>query len=165
MEKIRLYLGTNMVIDLFINQARSFKSDSEFIEAIEPKKFRFMLEHLDKFEFITSVLAKAEITRELVTAFHLSGEEVERLWASFVKSLNSRYIDSFTVNEQLVGIVSKMKMKLRTMMNFQHVFVAVQENAYFVSGDKDIIAKIRDNKVYDKALTYIELRELASSLH
>ena len=49
-------------------------------------------------------------------------------------------------------------------MNFQHVFIAIQENAYFVSGEKDIINKIRDTNVYDRALTYIELRELATKL-
>ena len=57
-----------------------------------------------------------------------------------------------------------MKMKLRTMMNFQHVLIAMQENAYFVSGDKDIIRKVKENGAYDKALTYIELIKLTNSL-
>ena len=161
MAKIKLYLDTNMVLDLFINQAKALKGNSD---VIEPKKFTFMLDHLDKFDFVTSVLTKAEIVRELVTAFQLSNIEVERLWEGFSKSLNCNYIDKFTVNNKLVDIVSKIKLRLRTLMNFQHVFIAIQENAYFVSGDKDIINKIRDTDVYDRALTCIELRELATKL-
>ncbi len=49
------------------------------------------------------------------------------------------------------------------MMNFQHVLIAMKENAYFVSGAKDIIEKIRESNIYDKVLTYIELRKLAAS--
>lgn len=161
MNRVKLYLDTNMIVDLFINQVISLKNKSEIIE---PKKFRFMLDHMDKFEFITSILTKAEIVRELVTAFHLTPEEVERLWRDFMKSLDCKYVERFTINGQLIDIVSKIKMKLRTMMNFQHVFIAIQEDAYFVSGDKNIIEKLKENDVYDKVLTYVELRKLASSL-
>jgi len=123
-----------------------------------------MLAHLDKFQFVSSVLTKAEIVRELLTAFHMEEKDIKSSWDDFIKSIHCDYVESFVLNARFLDIVSKIKMRLRTMMNFQHVLISMQENAYFVSGDKDIIKKIKENRIYDKALTYIELRELASSL-
>ena len=59
MEKTKIYLDTNMIMDIFINQIKTLDGKEPGI----PKKYEFMLAHLDKFQFVTSVLTKAEIIR------------------------------------------------------------------------------------------------------
>ena len=87
------------------------------------------------------------------------------MWDDFISALETRvHIEDFKFDSRLVDIVCNMRMRLRTMPNFMHVFIAVKENAYFVSGDKDIINKIRENEFYDKVMNYMELRKLISSL-
>jgi len=158
MSKIKLYLDTNMVHDLFVNQANALKKG---IEHNKPKKFTFLLENQEKFEFVTSFLTKAEIARELVSAHNIRPDIIEQFWTDFVSILKQKYIDKFEFDEQIVDIVYKAKMKLRTMVNFFHLFIAIREQAYFVSGDKPIINKAKEIGLYDKLLTYIELQKLA----
>ena len=158
MSKIKLYLDTNMVHDLFVNQANALKKG---IEHNKPKKFTFLLENQEKFEFVTSFLTKAEIARELVSAHNIRPDVIEQFWTDFVSILKQKYIDKFEFDEQIVDIVYKAKMKLRTMVNFFHLFIAIREQAYFVSGDKPIINKAKEIGLYDKLLTYIELQKLA----
>ncbi len=160
MEKIRLYLDTNMIHDMFVSQAEAFKGG---IDIAKPKKFAFMLEHQDKFQFITSFLTKAEIMRELVSAHGIQQSIVDQFWSDFISILKPRYIQRFEFDEQIVDIVAKAKMKLRTMVNFFHLFIAIREQAYFVSGDNQLLDKVRETKIYDRMLTYIGLQKLASS--
>ena len=160
MDKIRLYLDTNMVHDLFVNQAKFVRTGAKLEE---PKKFTFMLAHQDKFEFITSFLTKAEIMRELISGHSMGVEMVNRTWDQFVDSLKVNYIENFEFDSQIVDIVARTKMKLRTMVNFFHLFICIREEAYFVSGDKQILEKIMETKLYDKLLTYIDLQKLAAN--
>ena len=160
MSKIKLYLDTNMIHDLFVNQAKAFRTGSTHDK---PKKFTFMLENQDKFEFITSFLTKAEIMRELVSGHGIEPERVEQFWSEFSLALNPVFIDKFEFDSQIVDIVAKTKMKLRTMVNFFHLFISIKEQAYFVSGDKQILDKIKEAKIYDKLLTYIDLQKLATT--
>ena len=162
MGKLKLYLDTNMIHDLFVRQATTLRDGSKLEK---PKKFAFMLEHQGKFEFITSFLTKAEIMRELVSAHGLKPDRIEKFWGEFMITLKPRYIMKFTFDEQIVEIVSRVKMKLRTMVNFFHLFIAIGEDAYFVSGDKQIVEKIKEANVYDKLLDYIGLRQLAFNSH
>ena len=53
----------------------------------------------------------------------------------------------------------RLKMRLRTMINFFHLFIAIEENAYLLSGDNDLIRIVKENMIYDKMLSYTELRE------
>ena len=76
MDKIKIYLDTNMIHDLFTNQAKAFKNGSI---PQKPQKFAFMLNNLDKFEFITSFLTKAEIVREMVSAHAIKIELINRI--------------------------------------------------------------------------------------
>lgn len=55
-------------------------------------------------------------------------------------------------------------MRLRTLVNFIHLFIAMKESAYLVSGDKDLIRICREYKIYDKVLSYVEFRKLVASL-
>jgi len=71
-------------------------------------------------------------------------------------------VEEFNFDERVVKIVGKVKMKLRTMVNFFHLYIAIKENAYLISGDKDLIKIVRENKIYDKILSYIELRKSIS---
>lgn len=151
-----------MIHDMFTNQADALKTGAE---KETPKKFEFMLEHQDKFEFIISFLTKAEIMRELVSSHSLEQERVEKFWLEFVQALNPQYVKEFTFDERIVEIVGKVRMRLRTMVNFFHLFIAMREQAYFVSGDKQIVDKIQEAKVYDKILTYIDLQKLAANPH
>ena len=152
MKRLRVYLDTNMIHDLFTGQARALKSghDHEI-----PKKFAFMLKNQDKFQFITSFLTKAEIVREMVSAHGMEHEMVDRTWKEFMDTLNPVYIDEFKFDGRIVDIVSRIGMKLRTMVNFFHLFIAMEEDAYFVSGDKQILEKIKEAGIYDKLLSYI----------
>ncbi len=158
MDKIKVYLDTNTIHDYFVNQANFVKGK----EVIIPEKFKFLNQSLDKIDFVTSFLTKAEIMRELVSAHNIDETIFENLWKDTMASLYCSYIKEFTFDEKLVDVVRATKMRLRTMFNFMHLFIAIHENAYFLSGDKDIILKIRENKVYDKALSYIELRQMFS---
>jgi len=160
MEKLKIYLDTNMIHDLFTQQSDALKSG---MKPEIPKKFTFMLDHQDRFKFITSFLTKAEIMRELVSAHNLDEQRVEQFWAEFMTALKPKYIQKFEFDDSIVNIVAKTKMKLRTMVNFFHLFIAIKEQAYFVSGDKQILEKIRETQIYDKLLSYIELQKLAAS--
>ncbi len=160
MEKLKVYIDTNMIHDLFTNQAEALKQGKA---SETPKKFTFMLEHTDKFEFITSFLTKAEIMRELVSAHGLKLDKIDEFWSDFIGLLKPKYIQKFEFDDQIVDIVSRVRMKLRTMINFFHLFIAIKEGAYFVSGDKQILEKIKEIKIYDKLLTYVELQKLAAN--
>ena len=137
MEKLKVYLDTNMILDVFINQAHTVHGK----EVPPPTKYKFMLQHIDKILFMTSILTKAEVLRELLTAYHCTKEQIEQFWDGFLSSLNCEYISEFVVSQPFLDIVEKINMKLRTMMNFQHVLIAMKEGAYFVTGDKDIVKK------------------------
>jgi hypothetical protein len=162
MKRIKIYLDTNMVIDIFIAQARAVKKGSEYKK---PKKYEFMLEHCNKIEFMTSFITKAEVMRELLTGFCIETKRAERMWDDFISTLDKKvHIENFRFDSKIVDIVCKLKLRLRTMFNFMHLFIAIEENAYFVSGDKDLICKIRESGIYDKAIDYIELRKIVSSI-
>lgn len=160
MEKIKIYLDTNTVLDFFINQAKAVKKNEE---AITPEKFKFFVENLDKIEFHTSILTYAEIARELITGLHMTETYFEELWIAFTKILNCNFITNITIDKRFSSIVTKIRMKLRTLINFQHLFVAMDNNLLLLSGDKDLIIAARENKVYDKIMSYIELREFIAS--
>lgn len=156
MRKIRVYLDTNMIHDFFVNQAIYVKRKEE---PRIPKKFEFIISSKEEIEFITSFLTKAEIVRELISAHSMNYEDISVIWDKFLNSSECKYIPNFGFDEKIVDIASKSKMRLRTMINFLHLFIAMNESAYFVSGDKDIIVKIRENGIYNKAMTYTELRK------
>ncbi|MDI6826794.1 MAG: hypothetical protein QMD36_06495 [Candidatus Aenigmarchaeota archaeon] len=86
------------------------------------------------------------------------------MWDKFIDSLECEFIDMVKIDDKFTEIPLKIKMRLRTLMNFQHLFVTMNENAYLVSGDKDLIRIVRENGIYDKILSYVELRRLISSL-
>lgn len=157
MVKVKIYLDTNTILDFFVNEARVIRNKED---VKIPSKFQFMIESKEKVEFITSFLTKAEITRELVSAFQLSEEDMERLWDTFVSSLDCKYVGRFEFNDEIVNLTMRLRMKLRTMVNFFHFFIAVKEGAYLLTGDKDLIRIVRENKLYDKIMSYIELREM-----
>ncbi|MBI2580132.1 MAG: hypothetical protein HYW27_04490 [Candidatus Aenigmarchaeota archaeon] len=158
MDRLKIYLDTNTVLDFFINEARVIKNNED---TKVPSKFQFMLESKEKIEFVSSFLTKAEICRELVSAFQLSEEDIERLWNTFISSLECRYIERFQFDEEIVKLTIKLKMRLRTMVNFFHLFIAIKDNAYLLSGDKDLIRIVRENLLYDKIISYIELRNMS----
>ncbi len=157
MEKMKIYLDTNTIIDFFTNSAKSLKRKEELVI---PKKYQFFVEKAKEIEFVTSLLTKTEIVRELISAFDLTEENVEQLWNTFIQSLQCKYIGTYVIDERLVDIAMKYKMKLRTVINFQHLFIAVEERAYILTGDNDLVHVIRKNKLYDKVVTYLELRKI-----
>jgi hypothetical protein len=85
---------------------------------------------------------------------------VDFLWKNFLERLNCASIEEFTLNKELAEYPKRIKMKLRTMVNFIHLFVAVKENACFLSGDNNLIKVVRENKIYENILSYQELRKL-----
>lgn len=161
MEKMKIYLDTNTVEDFFINQALAFKGKKPFTM---PDKLEFFIENLDKMGFVTSFYTKAEVMREMVAGYGMDKNKVEEIWNELMKLLNCGFIPEFRFDQYLVEIAGNLKLKLRTLINFQHLVIAISINAYLVTGDKDLIEKIRENKIYDKILSYIELRKLIASL-
>lgn len=157
MEKMKIYLDTNTIVDLFINSAKSLKKKEELKL---PMKYQFFVEKAGEIEFVSSLLTKTEIVRELISAFNLTKEDIEQLWNTFVQSLNCKYVEKFTIDERLVDVAMNYRMKLRTVVNFQHLFIAMEEDAYLLTGDKDLVDIVRRHKLYDKIITYIELRKM-----
>ena len=131
-EKIKIYLDTNMVLDLFINHAKALKRKED---VLLPKKYEFLLANKKKIEFVTSFLTKAEIVRELVSGFGIEYEPIESLWNDFLGSLNCKIVETFTFDNKIADFVSHSQMKLRTLFNFMHIFIALDQGCYFVSGD------------------------------
>lgn len=156
MKKIKIYLDTNLVHDFFVSQAIYMKRKEE---PKIPKKFEFMVANKENIDFVTSFLTKAEIVRELVSAHSMDYKDINLVWDKFLETLECKYISKAVFDEGLVDIVGKTRMKLRTMINFLHLFLATKEEIYFISGDKDIIQKIRENKIYEKVMDYTELRK------
>ncbi len=160
MGKIKVYLDTNTVVDFFIYQAKAARTGEL---PIVPEKLKFFLENGDKIEFITSVATKAEIIRELVGGLGVDIEKIGKLWVKFMEELNCSYVKEIVLNERFSEMPQKYPMKLRTLVNFIHLFVAMKEDAYLLTGDKDLINIVRENKLYDRILSYVELREIVSS--
>ncbi len=160
MDKIKVYLDTNTIIDFFINQAKAIRSGESFKM---PKKLEFFIDNLDKMDFETSIITKGEIIREMVAGYQLSEKDIIDLWDEFIETLNCKFIPKIEIDERFAEVPLKIKLKLRTLMNFQHLFIAMEEDAYLVSGDSDLINVVRENKIYDKILSYIELRKLIAS--
>ncbi len=109
---------------------------------------------------MTSVLVKAEIAGELVSGHGLKREEIEQLWAFMMEKLCMSYSISCVITEGLVEFASRCPLRLRTLMNLQHVFLAAATDAFFVSGDKDIVDKTNRTGIA-KALTYLDVRAFA----
>ena len=156
-DKVKIYLDTNMIHDYFVNQARSIRQGQE---PKVPEKFKFILASKEKIEFITSFLTKAEIVRELISAHGIDYKEFQPVWNDFIENIYCTYVDNFRFNDDLVGIASRLPMKLRTMINFMHLFIAIELSAYIVSGDKDMINKIKSIGIYEHAINYQELRQI-----
>lgn len=157
MNKIKIYLDTNTVLDFFINEAKSLKKREKLYV---PSKYRFFIDKVKEIDFVTSILTKTEIVRELISAFNLDKEDIEHLWNGFIQSLNCKYIEKYLIDERLVDVVTKYRMRLRTVVNFQHLFIAMEEDAFLLTGDKDLVKIVRENKLYGKIITYIELRKM-----
>lgn len=160
MDKVKVYLDTNTILDFFINQAKALKKKEQ---PVIPEKTKFFLDNLDKMEFITSFLTKTEVIREIVAGHGLEKEIVENTWKDFLDMLKCEYVAGFYLDEKLADIAGNMKLKLRTVVNFQHLFIAKSKDAYLASGDEDLIEKSREYKIYDKVISYIELRKLIAS--
>src|SRR3989344_1195515 len=156
MAKEKIYLDTNIVLDFFINYVKHIKRKEELSN---PKKMKFMIDNLEKFHFYTSFLTKTEVMRELISSYNATEKEVEKMWAEFLALLDCEYIENYNFNETLVKIAATTRMKLRTLVNFQHLQLAKDFDAYIVSGDKDLIKVCREKKIYDKILSYIEFRQ------
>jgi len=161
MDKIKVYLDTNTVHDSFVNQAISLKRN---IPPNIPEKLKFFLENTDKIQFVASIATEAEISRELIAGYGLTEEQFDKLWKNFLEELECHFVKKFDLDERFSLYPKRIKMKLRTLVNFIHLFIAVKENAYLVSGDKDLIEICRKQKIYDKVLSYVEFRKLVASL-
>ncbi len=157
MEKYRIYLDTNTVQDFFINQALAFKGKRPFLM---PKKLEFFIDNISKMDFVTSFYTEAEVMRELVAGYGMDKNKVGEIWDGLIKLLNCEFIAEFKFDRSLAELAGSLKLRLRTMINFQHLRIAMSINAYLVTGDSDLIKKSRENKLYDKILSYIELRKL-----
>lgn len=74
--------------------------------------------------------------------------------------MKCKVIVKFEFGMELADLTMKTEMKLRTIVNFQHLFIAIDEDAFFVTGDKNLIKIASEKKIYDKVLSYLDLREM-----
>lgn len=157
MERMKIYLDTNTILDFFINEARVIKKKEP---PKVPSKFQFLTAKSEEIEFITSILTKIEIVRELVSAFGMKREEIEPVWKQFLDSLNCKFVERFETDSEVLDIVYSIPLRLRTVINFQHLFIAMKEDAYLLTGDLNLVEVVRKHKLYDKIMTYPELRKM-----
>jgi myosin-crossreactive antigen len=101
-ERMKIYLDTNTVMDFFINAAKSLKEKKEIKL---PKKYQFFASQKEYVKFITSILTKAEIVRELVAAYSMKKEDIEPVWKEFVNALNCHLIEEFKIDMKLIDVV------------------------------------------------------------
>lgn len=156
---VKIYLDTNIILDYFLNRAKATLGMWRFHDT---KKLEFLGGILGKVSFTTSFLTRAEVARELAVR-GVSTEEIEVMWEELGDFLKWEYIDGFYFNDDLVDFIGEFRMKLRTLMNFQHLFIAYSMELYFVTGDKDLVKISRERKIYDRVMSYIELRRAFSS--
>jgi len=155
--KIKVYLDTNMILDVFINHAKALKKKED---VLVPRKYQFMLANKERINFVTSFITKAEVARELAAGFGLAPEDIEKLWDTFIDSTGCEFVECFNFDSKIAYIAAHSRLKLRTLFNFMHVFIAIDQGCYFVSGDKDLIKKMRLLLDYNKAIDYIEFRKI-----
>ena len=175
MTKLKIYLDTNIckehsslrrrrtfgpssvILDVFIDHAKALRKNEE---ALLPKKYEFMVANREKFDFVTSFITEAEVAREMSSAFGVSPEEIESLWTDFTGSLDCKYVGSFLFNSEIAKFAARVPIKIRTLFNFMHLFIAVHEKCYFVTGDKDLIEKSRLLLNDKTAIDYVRFRKL-----
>ena len=86
---MKIYLDTNTILDFFINEAKVIRKG---MPAKIPSKFQFLTAKAMEIEFVTSILTKIEIVRELVAGFGMSKEDIEPVWKQFTESLNCKFV-------------------------------------------------------------------------
>lgn len=156
-EKLKVYLDTNMILDIFINHAKALRKKES---GLLPKKYEFMLANKKKIEFVASFITKAEVVREIVSGYGTSYEEISVVWSRFLISLDCQYVENFTFDGKIAELAGKLQMRLRTMFNFLHLFIAMSQDAYFISGDRDVARKAKDLEIYGKVISYEEFRKM-----
>lgn len=159
MEKIRIYLDTNIIYGYFFAKVKQLKNRTEIF--VEPKVIGFLRKNLISLNIFVSVLVKAELYRTLRTEFQLNATEISALWSEFRILLDVNEINTVQIKEEAAEFV-KTEIFTKGIVNVFHFFVAKNENLYFVSGDKEIVAKGR--KFYTKVLSYLELKELLAKV-
>lgn len=147
-----------MILDFFLNRAKEIKGGQKFRN---PKKLEFLISILGRAEFTTSFLVKAEVIRELVCGQDISKDKVDIMWSELSGMLGWEYIERFCFGEILIDLIADFKIRLRTLMNYQHLLISVSKNLYFVTGDRGILesAKKSGNQ---KIMSYPELRKAFS---
>jgi len=160
-EKIKVYLDTNMIHDYFANQARAVKTKQD---AVLPSKYKFMVEGKERIGFVTSVITKAEVARELKSGHGLDKKTIEAIWNDLITALSCEYVTKHEFDEKLAEIALSSPLKLRTHFNFMHLFIAMQLECYIVSGDGDFLDAVKTSLLYDKAISYIELRKITEGV-
>ena len=158
---MKIYLDTNMIHDYFVNQAIALRKKGD---AVLPSKYKFMLTEKDRIEFVTSFITKAEVVRELRSAHGTDAKTIEVIWNDLIDALSCEYIEKFEFDEKLVDIALKMPLRLRTLFNFMHLFIAMNLDCYIVSGDDDFVQKVKESMIYQKIINYIELRKLSEGI-
>jgi len=158
MEKIKLYLDTNIIYTYFMQKAKELKSKRK---VPLPKVFKFLRRNKDVLEFYVSKLTEIEILRKLVTELSLNESESTYLWDDFCNSLDCNLVKSEEINLSLLwnfirSIVIKIPIKKR-VTNLEHLGIASQFNLTFLTGDKEVLVKCK--RFYPKIMNYIDLRK------
>ena len=154
MDKLRIYLDTNIIFGLFKKFVERLLEDKEFKI---PRKIQFIHENLEKVEPLTSFFTLIEVIQNLKNwaekrGRKLTSEEIVSLIEFFrenfkVEVLRSVWITEGTIQYVLHGIDWKDAIQLEI----------ARVNDYILVTDDVKLRKI-GKKFYDKIMSFRELR-------
>jgi len=162
MQKLSVYIDTNIIFDFFLNLSKSFRNEQE-LEL--PRKLVFLIGQQEKqnIKLLTSILTQAEISRRLKSEYGFHSKDIEEFWLTFINISGTDMIEEIEIDwKELLRITTEVPLKKR-VTNLQHLMIAKHYNMWFLTGDKEIFGKLK--KFYDKIISYTELRKLIESKH
>ncbi len=157
MEKLRIYLDTNIIHSWFRKFMESKKKNIEFVE---PKilQFIFGLEN----EYIVSNITKTEIFRSMFADWVTGENECNEAWARFLANYKITIASVREIDfDELTRICLIVKTKKKTLVNLMHMQIAKKGDVWFLTGEDRLIEKYK--QYYNKTLSYENLRKLFSA--
>lgn len=157
MEKMKVYLDTNIIHSWFRKYMDSKKKNEKFAE---PEILKFIFS-LDK-EYIVSNITKTEIFRSLSADWGADENKCNQAWNEFIEAyIVTQLVVKEIDFEELTKICLIVKTKKKTLVNLMHMQIAKGENTWFLTGEDKLIEKYK--QYYDKTLSYEDLRKMVSA--
>lgn len=157
MDRIKVYLDTNIIHSWFRKYTNSKKKNEEFAEP-EILKFIFSLKN----EYIVSNITKTEIFRFLSAEWDFDENECNEAWKKFLTTYEIADINITEIDfNDLIRICLIVKTKKKTLINLMHMQITKKRNLWFLTGEDKLLEKYRE--YYNKTLSYEDLRKMFSA--